>query len=165
MKNFLVLKQLMAGVYLAAASVTDVRARSVPKKLLLLAGGIEAAFFAGEAAGILFAATPGGAEGTMTEFILTRLSALAPGTLLLVLHFFLKEQIGAADGLSLLVIGMALSPAQTWLTLMTALLLAFLCAAGILAAGRGDRKARLPFLPFLASGAVLSVALFLRWKI
>lgn len=165
MNYLLLLKQLIAEGYLVAASVTDMRTKTVPKKLLLFSGLAELALFAAEAAWLLLPATQTGAEGAIAEGIVTRLSALAPGVLLLLLHFFAKEQIGAADGLSLLILGMALSPAQVWMTLLASLFMAFLCAVGVLAVGRGDRKARLPFLPFLAAGAVLSMLLFRRWKI
>ena len=150
------LKQLTAGGYLAAASVTDIRTKSVPKWLLLLAGLTETLLLAAETAMVLQQTAPGDLRQRLTEGLLSRVPAFVPGVLFLLLFFFAKEQVGCADGLSLLILGAALTPAGIWLALCMALLIAFFYAAALLLLKKSTRKNRLPFLPFLTAGTVIA---------
>lgn len=89
-----------------------------------------------------------------SDLSFTLLLALIPGLLLIAGSFFTKGQIGAGDGLVLLLIGAWTDPWTVWEILFFAILMAAVFAVIWWILHR--RNDEIPFVPFLA-GAMVSV--------
>lgn len=91
--------------------------------------------------------------GTWTEILLS----MAPGLLLLGLSLMSAHAVGAGDGLLLAAAGPVFGLRGIAVMLMIALGMSALVSVVLLLTKKADRKARIPFVPFLttAMGVVL----------
>jgi len=80
-----------------------------------------------------------------------------PGAGILALSLMLKGSIGKGDGYLLCISGLALGLKQNLSILFYALFLAGGTAAVLLGLGKVKRDTKLPFVPFLLGGFVLTV--------
>lgn len=81
-----------------------------------------------------------------------RISNMLPGMLAFVLAFLTKEQIGYGDAACLAVLGNVVSLDILSDAIMGGLLLLSICSVVLLARRKVNRKATLPFIPFLTAG-------------
>ena len=132
-------------LYLAAASIFDIRRKSIPALLpavlLALAAGWDIWLFAG--------------CGQGPEILPERIMALTPGALLFSAGIVMDGKVGTGDSLSLLGIGQFLGAAATFTILCAGLLLCCIFGAVMMTAGRATKSSRVAFLPFLLSGCLL----------
>ncbi len=132
-------------LYLTAASIFDIRRRSIPVLLpvilLVLAAGWDLWLFTG--------------SGMGREALPERIMALTPGALLFSAGIITEGKVGSGDGLSLLGIGQFLGAAATFTVLCASLLLCCIFSAVMMTAGRATRHSRVAFLPFLLISCVL----------
>lgn len=77
---------------------------------------------------------------------------MLPGMLAFVLAFLTKEQIGYGDAACLAVLGNVVSLDILSDAIMGGLLLLSICSVVLLARRKVNRKATLPFIPFLTAG-------------
>ena len=127
------MSQMFAGKLIVIAisavfALWDLRFRKAPLWL----------FAATFLAGCVFAAVTG---RTVREV----LPAAIPGGILLLLSVLTESGIGTGDGLFFIAVAGFLSPLESFLSLITAILLASLTAL-FLYVMKGDRKASIPFL-------------------
>ncbi|MBR5969244.1 MAG: prepilin peptidase [Lachnospiraceae bacterium] len=92
-----------------------------------------------------------------TESLYMLLLSVLPGLLLLGLSVMSRGAVGAGDGLLLAAAGPVFGLKEILTLLMIALLLSAVVSAVLLLLKKADRKARIPFVPFLttAMGVVL----------
>lgn len=84
----------------------------------------------------------------------SRLGGAAVGAILLLFGFFSKEAIGIADGVVILICGVAFGLYETVTLCFFAAVYAGLYSGFLLVTGKAGRKSRIPFLPFLLLGYV-----------
>lgn len=102
------------------------------------------------------------AVGSIGEVSLfSRLGGAAFGVLLLFFCRFSKEAMGMADGILILVCGVAFGLYETVTLSFFAALYAGCFSAILLVTHRAGKKSRIPFLPFLLLGYI-TMALFLH---
>lgn len=136
-------RMLVALLFLIPCGIRDLRTRTVPVSWLV--GGAFLALI-----------LTGSRIYTGEISIWNPLFAVAPGMLLLALSWMTERQIGVADGVAASIIGAMLGSPGIYLALMTALLLSSGCGVVLLAMHRGTRSTRIPWLPFLAAGVVVT---------
>ena len=142
--NIMTLKILCAGT-LAAAAYSDIKTKRVPLWTVVLTaclGMVEA----------VLALTDG--TRTLPELMLS----MAPGILLLGLSVMSAHAVGAGDGLLLMSAGPVFGLTGIAVMLMIALGMSAVLSVVLLATKKADRKARIPFVPFLL--AAMGVVLF-----
>lgn len=130
---------ILTMLFLVAYSVLDIRTRTIP--FILLVAGI--------AAGVVIS----GYRlylGTVT--IWGMLFALSPGVFMVAISLLCRQQIGYADGMAVMMLGLLAGSTVVYLALIVGLLLSSLWAAGLLATHRGTRQSHIPWLPFLTVG-------------
>ena len=130
---------VMLGI-LAGFSVYDVKTKRVPLWAVAVLGGIVSGY-----------------EVFTKSGILSMITGLLPGALLLLLAYVTKESIGYGDGLVLCIVGMFCGLRETVAILGTALALAAVAAVILVAIKKAGRKTELPFLPFLCLGYGVSL--------
>jgi leader peptidase (prepilin peptidase)/N-methyltransferase len=135
---------------LVALSLIDLEHRILPNRI------VYPALAAGP--GLVAVAAAGG--GGAGAFVRSLLAAAAAGGAFLVIALVSPAGMGMGDVKLAALIGMALG-LVSWGHVILAFFLAFLAGAavgvGLIAAGRAGRKTAIPFGPFLALGAALSL--------
>lgn len=140
------IRTIAALLFLVPCGIRDLRTRTVPAAWLA-AGGLCALLVAGSRIR--------GGEISIWNPLL----GLSPGVLLLALSWLTEQQIGMADGIAACIIGVMLGSPAVYLALTVALLLSSGCGMVLLAAHRANRRTRLPWLPFLAAGVVVTAVI------
>lgn len=132
----------LAAGYLLLCSISDIRTRSVPARLLFsgMAGG--AAF---RVALLLLGKSP----------LMELPVLLLPGLGLLILAW-ISHEIGEGDGIAWIGLGGFLGP-DVLMTGMITLFLTFLWGAFLMLRKKAGRKFRIPFLPFSLAGLVIRI--------
>lgn len=85
----------------------------------------------------------------------SRLAGLAYGAIVVVFCIFSKEALGVADGIIILVYGVAFGLYEAAAFSFLAMVAAALVSVVLLVIRRAERKTRLPFFPFLLFGYIL----------
>ena len=135
---------MCAGIVLLLGSIYDVKSFTLP--LWLLGLGL-----------------CGGIVGNVYLWINEELywwellTGLLPGGLSLVLSFLTREQIGYGDGWVLLIVGSMVGGESIWHIWMAGLLASFAVSAVLLILRKASGKKRLPFVPFLLFGYVVTL--------
>ncbi|MDO4522693.1 MAG: hypothetical protein Q4B57_06050 [Eubacteriales bacterium] len=139
-------------LYLAAAAVRDVRHRSVSVKsaVLFAAAAMLLQFIGGSTRGV-----DHGWQERMLLYGVWIITGALPGLTLLVLAWVTGESIGYGDGIVLLVTGWYLGWYGSIGVLLMGLLLICPAALWMLFWKKADRRAELPFLPFLLGGYLI----------
>lgn len=131
--------RIMILAVAALTSIRDIKNKEIPLALLLIAGTVSVVFgILGVASGELFVA----------EVILP----LIPGILFLLISLVTREGVGIGDGLFILCTAIPFGAVGTFVGISIALCLSAAFAVIILVSGKGSRKSRLPFVPFIAIG-------------
>ncbi len=145
---------VVTGILFLWNSVQDIKRRTLSNKGLLIGMG---------AIVLLFAAN-GLCSGMVAEIMLLQdgvpwqnIWGVLPGVGILVLSLMLKGSIGKGDGYLLCISGLALGLKQNLSILFYGLFLAGGTAAVLLGLGKVKRDTKLPFVPFLLGGFVLTV--------
>lgn len=136
-------KTIGLAIWLTALSVCDIRKKSVPLCLLWM-GAVVAGVT------ILYQ----GGKGEVQ--ILPMIKAVLPGTLLLFLAIG-TGKAGCADGLILIVLGIAEGYQRSLIICMSGLALAALVSGILLLTKKAGRNTRIPFVPFLEAGWIIAV--------
>lgn len=135
-----ILKYVILGIGLFAASVRDVRRHMVWVPGMVLLGG----------AGVLSA---------MISFNWQEvLCGILPGILLYGLSRVSRGAIGEGDALVFAVCGIYLGLEKDLLLLWLSLFLAMLAGSFLLLRKKGNRKTRIPLVPFVAAGYMILLA-------
>ena len=87
-----------------------------------------------------------GLQAGTVQFLLT---AILPGGVLLLIGKITRQEIGYGDGILLLVCGLCLGGKETIFLFVSGLFLMFPISLVLLLSGHTDRRAELPFAPFL----------------
>lgn len=125
-----------AGIFLLLCAASDLRSKTLPVSLLL-AVGVPAAGFD------LFCLA--GGKVSASELSL----ACMPGVFLLLVHLAAGKQVGAGDGLAMLVCGLLLGWENCLWLLTAALLLCGAAGAVLMLARKAEKSTKIPFLPFV----------------
>ena len=85
-------------------------------------------------------------QADAVQFLLT---AILPGGVLLLIGKITRQEVGYGDGILLLVCGLCLGGKETIFLFVSGLFLMFPISLVLLLSGHTDRRAELPFAPFL----------------
>ena len=131
---------VIMGIYLLVLAADDMFKKSVPVALLA-AGAVPAvmSFFCGP-------------RPSLTD----RLLGLAVGLILLLAAKLSKEMIGYGDAAVFCITGTATGLGMTVVITTVSLFLLLAYSVTMLAKGRLNKKSRIPFLPFIFAGYVLT---------
>lgn len=129
-------------LFLALASLRDLRSRTVPCRLLA-AGGIAALFL--DLCGIL--------SGRVRAAVFP--PALIPGIFYLLMSRISGAQIGQGDGMTILVLGLFMGLSDTVLISLMAQLVCAFYAGSMLVLKKAKRDTRIPFVPFLLAAVLV----------
>lgn len=88
----------------------------------------------------------GQTQAGTVQFLLT---AILPGGVLLLIGKITRQEVGYGDGILLLVCGLCLGGKETIFLFVSGLFLMFPISLVLLLSGHTDRRAELPFAPFL----------------
>lgn len=142
------------GSLLLWNSVQDIRKQALCNWGLLLGAGVVLLLFGADCL----------CSGTAADLLLSegdipwkRLLGILPGIGVLGLSVVLRGGIGVGDGYLLCISGMALGIERNTALFFYGLLLAGVTAAVLLALRRVKRNTKLPFVPFLFAGFLLTV--------
>ena len=124
--------------YLSMESGSDIRKKEISVSRSVICGGIVLLLRIGM--GLL---RP---QADAAWFLLT---AILPGCILLLTGKITRQEIGYGDGILLLVCGLCLGWKDAILLFVSGLFLMFPVSLVLLLSGRADRRAELPFAPFL----------------
>lgn len=136
-------KEVITILWLAVLSVCDIKRKRVPLWLLW--------------AGMIFAAAIslyGGIKGEIN--ILQLCKSLIPGTVLLILAGA-TEKAGYGDGIIVMVLGLVAGYEICLYTLVAGLVFIALFSGGLLIAKKAKRNTKIPFVPFLTAGWLLTL--------
>ncbi|MDE7355051.1 MAG: hypothetical protein K2O06_18685 [Acetatifactor sp.] len=136
-------RNILAACWLTILSIWDIRYKSVP--VWMLGAGAAAA------GGALLYEIAAGAIDPIGLCM-----ALLPGTVLMTAALC-TNHAGWGDGVVMLILGACLKREESLLAFFTGLVLTALFSLILLILRRADRRTRLPFLPFLTLGMLLSV--------
>jgi len=125
----------LTGIFLSVVTWQDIKRRSISGKVFLVFG----------LAGILV-----NLYTRRPAFMW--ITGLLTGAVVLLFGRLSEEEIGYGDGLTLLVTGLFLDWKETMGLFLVALFLCGVFGMVLLGFGRVKRRAKLPFLPFLAAG-------------
>lgn len=129
-------------VFLFLAGLWDTKKMSVPAALLLFSGCL--------AAGLdTFCICRGSLQAAAPFW------ALIPGCFYLLMSLLTDAQIGAGDGISILILGLYCGLSNTLLITAAAQVLCAFTAAGLLIMKKAGKRTRIPFLPFLGGAALV----------
>lgn len=141
---------IILGCYLAAATASDVKNRSLSYGLL--SAGLVPAIV-----GLVAAIT--GSEDGSGAVLVKSLCGMIPGILIALTSLITRGGIGLGDAAVVTVIGCVAGLRATVLVLGIAFILVCLFSGGMLAFGKLSRKSRLPFIPFLAAAYAAGVVI------
>ena len=130
--------QILVMFIMLIASISDIKKKEIPVFLL---GGTGAFAFLN----MLLAMASG-------SFAAEDVMSLMPGALMILISFISRGELGLADGIMVMSLGPVLGLNRALLGLMAALFLSCIFSIGILALKKGNKKTRLPFIPFLTAG-------------
>lgn len=133
---------IFLGLFLFISSVTDIRSREVKPAVLVLFGLAAVCLYVALRPVGLFEE----AAGIVIGLVFVALSLICDG------------KIGLGDGLLMTVTGVYLGGRQNAFLIMTAMLLSALFSIGILLTGKGGRKTRFAFIPFVFASFLIRVA-------
>ena len=97
------------------------------------------------------------ASDPVMEIVCALMIRIAVGSFVLAAAKVTGGAIGTGDGLLLIGIGILVGWRECLMTLMLAGLFVFIVAGILLAAGKVTRKTRLPFIPFLSAGWIVTM--------
>ena len=127
------------GIYLIISTISDLRYRTISLKL--------SAFVI-----VLMCIVKLLIYDTLADFDI--ILALIPGAFIIFVGYISKEAIGYGDGLVFLVCGVALNLKDTILLLFLAFLLSAIWSIFLILI-KGDKKATIPFVPFISCAYVI----------
>lgn len=133
---------ILFSVYLLVLALIDIKKREL--KLSYIAGGllfIPLFYLCGRL--------------QVTDSLL----GLIPGVLFLILYYITGKQIGMADVILVLVLGLDIGLAGCISVISAALLLVAPVAVVLLVSGKLTRKSSVPFVPFIFAGNLLRILL------
>lgn len=142
MMNVWIWPSVVALILLIPCSVQDIRTRTVPA-WWLAAGSAVALCMAG------WLVHSGETEMVNLAF------AGSPGVFLLALSMVTEQQIGMADGICAMILGMLIGSPWIYITLVISLILSSVCAGVLLMSRKGNSRTRMPWIPFLTAGHLL----------
>ncbi len=132
------MNEVLAGIWMLYFALEDCRKKSVPLIAILIA--FATALFNH----FMQSLSSGGERWLMID--------LLPGGMVLLFSLFWKEEVGRADGLCIMLLGvLAGGETSGFSAIAGALLFCIYAAAGIVAGNR-EKERQVPFLPFLATG-------------
>lgn len=146
---------IATGLLLLINAIQDIKSKTVRNGGLLVGAG----------AVCLLLAADGVFSGISANMLLSagapwkRLWGVLPGILVLVFSCLSRESIGKGDGYLLCITGAALGFEQSMAVLLFGVLLAGICAGILLSLRKVKRDTKLPFVPFLFAGFLLSLFL------
>ncbi len=145
---------LAVGILLLCNSIQDIKYHSLSNRGLLFGGIVAVILFLAEWLwpGLLAGVHPGA-----RDFPLERVVGLVPGFGLLILSYVMKGQIGRGDAYLVCISGVLLGVGQSVSLLFYALLLAGSVSLVLLVFRKVKRDTKLPFIPFLLGGYLLSL--------
>ena len=124
--------------YLSVETGSDIRKKEISVTRSVLCGVI--AFLLRTGMGMP------GLQADTVQFLLT---AILPGGVLLLIGKITRQEVGYGDGILLLVCGLCLGGKETIFLFVSGLFLMFPISLVLLLSGHTDRRAELPFAPFL----------------
>ena len=124
--------------YLSVETGSDIRKKEISVTRSVLCGVI--AFLLRTGMGM------SGLQAGTVQFLLT---AILPGGVLLMIGKITRQEVGYGDGILLLVCGLCLGGKETIFLFVSGLFLMFPISLVLLLSGHTDRRAELPFAPFL----------------
>ena len=124
--------------YLSVETGSDIRKKEISVTRSVLCGVIAILLRTGMGMSGLQAGT--------VQFLLT---AILPGGVLLLIGQITRQEVGYGDGILLLVCGLCLGGKETIFLFVSGLFLMFPISLVLLLSGHTDRRAELPFAPFL----------------
>lgn len=136
-------KEVITILWMAVLSICDIKRKRVPLWLL--------------GTGTIFAAAVslyGGIKGEIN--ILQLCKSLIPGAALLILAWA-TGKAGCADGVVVMALGLADGYEICLFTLFSGLILIALFSGGLLIARKAKRNTKIPFVPFLTAGWLLTL--------
>lgn len=136
-------------IYLVILSIYDCREKAVPVLHLFAGGTVILAVVVYRS--VFF-------EGSGLQFAAGLLPAMIPGVILL-FAVWITKKAGYADGVVLLVVGIALGYREGMLLFCISLILISLFSGGMLLFGRGNGNTRIPYIPFIAIAYVVCITL------
>ena len=130
--------QILVLVILLMASISDFKRKEIP------------VFFLGGAGALaLLSMVLSIVSGSFTT---VDVISLVPGALMILISIFTRGELGLADGIMVMSLGPVFGLDKSLLGLIASLFLSCIFSIGILVLKKGNRKTRLPFIPFLAAG-------------
>lgn len=142
------------GVLLLWNSVQDVKKKTLNNRDLLFGAGVVLLLFAADC---LYSGTAADILLSEGELPWKRLFGVLPGMGVLVLSAVLRGGIGKGDGYLLCISGVALGAEQNTVLLFYGIFLAGVVSALLLVLKLVKRDTKLPFVPFLFIGFLLTV--------
>ena len=143
-KGNMMWKELVLLLYLAVLGLYDIRFQRLPMRWMLM-GTVLAI------ANILWDILHVGMD---LGYLLCLIRGWIPGLILLV-AWKSTGKIGCGDGWALMIVGSFLGQKETVVVFMASLMFAAIIAGGLLLLRKADRKAKLPYIPFLAVAVIL----------
>lgn len=145
---------VVTGILFLWNSVQDIKRRTLSNIGLLIGTVVIVLLFVANG---LCSGTAAGIMLLQDDVPWQNLWGVLPGAGILALSLMLKGSIGKGDGYLLCISGLALGLKQNLSILFYALFLAGGTAAVLLGLGKVKRDTKLPFVPFLLGGFVLTV--------
>ncbi|MDD3368621.1 MAG: prepilin peptidase [Lachnospiraceae bacterium] len=142
------MKMIIVVLLLLVLAVCDLRYQKIPCKLLAIYG-ITLLILSG-----LFYLESFGLKGLLKMAI-----GMLPGLILLVLACLFKQEIGKGDGLVLLFLGATIGGKACMLVMFAGLFMASIVGIFLMICKKGSRKTRLPYIPFVLLGYILTSSL------
>lgn len=130
--------QILVMLLMLIASISDIKKKEIPVFLLGGAGVLALLEFV---LAIVFG-----------SFAAEDIMSLMPGALMILISIISRGELGLADGIMMMSLGPVFGLDRAVLGLMTALFFSCIYSIGILVLKKGNRKTRLPFIPFLTAG-------------
>lgn len=144
----------VVGVMLLHNSIQDIKRRSLSNRGLMLGGVVATVMLLAE---WLFSGWRAGKSLDIRGFPWERLAGMLPGLGLLLISYVMKGQVGRADAYLMCIVGVLLGIGKGISILFYALLLAGSVSLVLLVLRKVKRDTKLPFVPFLFGGYLLSV--------
>ena len=137
-----ILPLVITAVWLAAASIYDIRKKALPVPLaavILILAAIWDVYLAVRGEAVLY----------------ERIFSLLPGVFFIALSLLSADKVGLGDGLSMIGTGQLTGAVVIFCTMCAAVLLCAVYAVILIAAGKASAKRRIAFIPFLLAGFVI----------
>lgn len=148
------MRLFVVGVMLLHSSIQDIKRRSLSNRGLVFGGVAATVMLLAE---WLFSGWMEGKSFDISRFPWERLAGMLPGLSLLLISYVMKGQVGRADAYLMCIVGALLGIGKGISILFYALLLAGSVSLVLLVLRKVKRDTKLPFVPFLFGGYLLSV--------